>query len=91
MSACTFSIPFSGQVSDLVAKAKNAIQGAGGTFDGDLTTGSFTVPIVIGKIVGKYVIEAQQFKIDITEKPMMVPCGMIEDQLKKYLSAEAQA
>lgn len=91
MAACAFNIPISGNVSELLDKAKNAIQGNGGIFEGDLTTGNFAVPVIIGKIVGTYTIKDQLFQIEISDKPMMVSCSLIEEQLKKYLTKEAQA
>lgn len=86
MAECTFNIPISGQVGDIVNKAKEAIQKTGGIFEGDITAGKFAVPVMVGKIVGKYSVDAGLFKVEIIEKPFLVPCDMIEDQLKEYLS-----
>ena len=86
MPECVFNIPISGPIGDMVNKAKEAIQGTGGLFEGDVTAGKFAVPVMVGKIVGKYSVDSQYFKVEIVEKPFLVPCDMIESQLKEYLS-----
>ncbi len=82
---CNFSINFNGNVEALVGKAKNAITGAGGSFNGDIRSGSFGIKTFLGEVVGLYEISNQQLNIEISKKPMLVPCSEIENQLRKYL------
>lgn len=83
--ACDFSIPFTGDVESVLAKAKNAVQSQGGNFNGDVNHGNFDVSVFGNKIVGNYTISGQTMSINITDKPFMVPCNAIEGFLKGQL------
>jgi len=85
MSKCNFSIPFSGSVEQLVAKAKSAIINAGGQFSGDVAGGEFSLSTFVGAIAGSYDVSQSNLNINISDKPMFVSCSMIEQELKKYL------
>ena len=70
----------------LVDKIRSAIQGQGGTFNGDVNTGIFEVSL-LGTLSGSYVISGQQISINIDSKPIFVSCNQIESFLKSKLSA----
>jgi len=83
MSSCPpFSITFSGSATDLLAKAKTQLAKMNGTITGSETEGSFAVSSPIGTITGTYTVSGQTFTVTIAEKPMMLPCNMIEGMLK---------
>lgn len=84
--ACDFSLPFSGNAEDVLAKAKKAVQSQGGNFNGDTTSGDFDVSVFGNKIVGNYTVAGQDLQIRITDKPFMVPCSAIESFLKNKIS-----
>ena len=84
--ACDFSIPFSGNTDDVLAKAKSAVQNQGGNFTGDTQRGDFDVSVFGNKIVGNYSVSGQTLQINITDKPFMVPCSAIESFLKNQLA-----
>lgn len=84
--ACNIKVPFTGAAADIVTKARNAIGGAGGTFNGDDTTGSFGLSTMAGDVAGSYTVNGNTLEVTITDKPMFLPCDMIEAQLKQYLS-----
>ena len=84
--ACDFSIPFSGSADDVLAKARKAVEGQGGNFNGDTTRGDFQVSVFGNKIVGDYTVSGQTMQINITDKPFMVPCSAIEGFLKNQLT-----
>ena len=86
MAACNFSIPFSGPVQTVLNKAKTAITGQGGAFDGDESGGSFFVSVFGNTIKGSYTVEGQNLAIVIDSKPFLVPCSTIESYLKNKLS-----
>ncbi len=65
----------------MLAKARSAVEKNGGTFNGDTTSGSFEVS-VMGTIRGNYTVTGSQININVTDKPMLVGCGMIENFLK---------
>ncbi|HTB05896.1 MAG TPA: hypothetical protein VK806_03010 [Bacteroidia bacterium] len=87
MSACDpINIPFQGAVSTYLEKAKSKITQMSGTINGNETVGNFEVNSPIGMVAGNYAVNGQTFTITITEKPMMLGCGMIEGLLKGALS-----
>ncbi|CAN5242802.1 hypothetical protein BH11BAC6_BH11BAC6_12870 [soil metagenome] len=83
---CNFSIKFDSNVHHIISRAKDAINGAGGNFEGNEETGGFDLNTFMGQIQGNYNILDDLISINITKKPMLVPCGEIEKQLRKYLS-----
>jgi hypothetical protein len=85
MSKCNFSIPFSGSPEDVFNKAKAAVEKQGGNFSGDSSGGNFSIN-VFGAITGSYTVEGNQLNIVIEDKPMMIPCGAIENVLKSQIS-----
>ncbi|KYF77644.1 hypothetical protein BE11_34755 [Sorangium cellulosum] len=85
MAKHSFSVPFSGSSQDIVSKAKDAIEKAGGKFSGNEGKGDFSVPTPAGTVKGTYAISAQSFSVDITDKPFLVPGSAIESQVRKFL------
>ena len=84
--ACDFSLPFSGSPEDVLAKARKAVEGQGGSFTGDTNRGDFQVSVFGNKIIGNYTVGGQTLNINITDKPFMVPCNAIESFLKNQLT-----
>ena len=82
--ACRFKLPFSGSLQQSLEKARRAVEGQGGTFIGDETSGNFEVS-VMGAIKGSYTVMGNELDIVIDSKPMFVGCGMIEGFLKSKL------
>ncbi len=84
MSKCNFSIPFSGSAEEVHNKARAAVEKQGGSFNGDASGGSFSIN-VFGTISGSYTVSGSQLNIVIEDKPMMIPCGAIENVLKSQI------
>ena len=84
MSKCNFSISFSGSAEEVYQKAKAAVERQGGNFNGDASSGSFSIN-VFGTISGSYAVSGNQLNISIEDKPMMIPCGAIENVLKSQI------
>ena len=84
MSKCNFSIAFTGSPDDVYNKAKSAVEKQGGSFTGNSSGGSFSIN-VFGTISGSYTVSGQQLEISIEDKPMMIPCGAIENVLKSQI------
>jgi hypothetical protein len=85
MSKCEFSIAFNTRAEQMVEKARHEIHLSGGTFEGDVERGSFSINTPLGPVKGVYTIEAQVFVIEIKDKPMLVSCGRIENELRRYM------
>jgi len=83
---CNFSIKINGAIHLLISKAKDTIVAAGGNFNGNEEAGGFDINTFAGKIEGAYTILNDEINVNITKKPMFVPCSEIENQLRKYLS-----
>lgn len=86
MSACNFTIPFSGDAETILRKAKSAVESQGGSFTGDQSAGNFDVSVFGNTIAGSYSVAAQSLDIVIDSKPFLVPCSTIESFLTKQLS-----
>ncbi|MDQ6762373.1 MAG: hypothetical protein M3015_07070 [Bacteroidota bacterium] len=86
MSSCNFSIPFSGDISGVLAKVQSAIEGQKGMFDGNNSSGSFDVSVMSNTIVGNYAVHGQVIEISISKKPFFLPCNTIESFLKSKLT-----
>ncbi len=84
--ACNFSIDFTGSAEPLIAKASSAISGAGGHFTGDANGGNFHISTPIGKVSGSFSVVGQTIAFSITDKPFLLGCGRIEEELRKYVS-----
>ena len=86
MSTCNISIPFSGSAETILGKAKKFIESQSGTLTGDTLHGDFDLSVFGNSIAGSYTTEGQNLNLIITDKPMMVPCSMIESMLKQKLT-----
>ena len=86
MSACNFTIDFTKSVTEILEKAKKTVESQGGNFTGDENVGNFDVSIFGNTVIGFYAVNGQSLNIDITDKPFLVPCTMIENFLKSQLN-----
>ncbi len=84
--SCNFSISFTKPVEEILAKAKKTVEAQSGTFTGDTNSGNFNVSVFGNTVIGSYTVSGQELNFDITEKPFLVPCNMIEGFLKGQLS-----
>ena len=83
--ACNFNIPFNGDSTTIMNKAKSAVEGQGGSFTGDENAGAFDISLFGNKIAGSYKVNGQSLDVTIDEKPFMIPCNAIENFLTKQL------
>lgn len=86
MARCEFSIDFYGTAEELIQKAKDGITRAKGSFEGDVSQGHFHVPTPLGSIKGAYEIAASAITITVQDKPMLLGCGRIESELRKFMA-----
>ena len=82
---CNFSFPFSGSAESVLDRARNAVQGQGGAFVGDQSSGTFQVSVFGSAIKGSYQINGQVLNIKIDSKPFIVPCSTIEGFLRNQI------
>ena len=88
MASCRFTVDFNGSASELITKAKTAIEQAGGSFNGTLTNGTYALSTPLGDISGLYTISGQTASFEITDKPFLVSCGTIEKKINGYLNPD---
>ncbi len=86
MSACNFSITFTGEKSVLLGKARKTIESQGGVFDGNEEKGNFDITMMGFTIIGHYTVVNDQLNVVIDEKPMLIPCSAIETFLQQKLT-----
>jgi hypothetical protein len=84
--AHTFEIPFEGDAETIISKARTTIEKIDGSLNGDISTGDFVVPSMVGEVEGSYQVQGQNLVVTITKKPMIAPYSMIEDALRNYLA-----
>ena len=87
MSDCQFVIPFTASLPELVEKARKVLEGQGGEFTGNEVEGSFNISVMGNDISGAYKAIEKELHVEIRNKPMFVPCSLIESFLKKELNA----
>lgn len=86
----TFQIDFPGTPSQFTAKAGSAIQGKGGTFDGDESKGRFHIKTAIGAVEGTYEVIGSQsgsqtpIAVTITKKPFIVSTNKIKEAISDF-------
>ena len=84
--SCNFNIPFQGDATSIMNKAKSAVESQSGNFTGDTSAGSFDISLFGNRIAGSYTVNGQILEVIIDEKPFMIPCNAIENFLTKQLS-----
>jgi hypothetical protein len=87
MAKCNISIDFSGNAEALIISAESAISRAGGSFTENNSNGKFAINTPLGKVSGTFVVEGQSFNISITDKPFLVSCNRIEEELRKHIGS----
>ncbi|CAD0009462.1 hypothetical protein [Flavobacterium chungangense] len=91
MTKCNFNINFTEPVDKLIEKAKNGITSIGGTFEGNMKKGIYSIPTQAGKVTGNYLVKENSIVFEIIDKPALVSCKKIENELRKYLSSTSEA
>jgi len=84
--ACSFTIPFAGTASRLVATIRSKILANNGNFSGDDTTGNFSIQAVGATIEGTYAISGNEIGITVQKKPFFFSCNMIQDYVSVNLT-----
>jgi hypothetical protein len=86
---CNFNIDFPQSASQLLSSAEGAMAKAGGKLEGNEKNGIFRLSTPFGKIKGTYLIENSTIYITVSEKPMLVGCNRIENELRNHLINQA--
>ena len=85
--SCNFKIPFTSPLNELVEKARSVVESQNGNFNGNEQEGSFDVTLMGNYVSGSYRVIGNELHVDIIDKPMFVPCAMIQGFLEKQLNS----
>lgn len=87
MRSCDpFDVPVPADLKGAIERLQGMAHSQGGEFAGDETAGRFVAPSPLGPIEGRYTIQGAAIRVTITSKPMFVPCGTIEERIRKYFA-----
>jgi hypothetical protein len=86
MSACYFTIPFTGEPEVILNKARALMERKDGNFTGDLQNGKFDITLIGNTIAGSYTVNGNELAIIIDTKPFFIPCDTVESYLKSKLA-----
>lgn len=87
MRSCEpFDVPVPADLKGALERLQALIVGEGGQFVGDEAAGRFSGSSPLGPIEGRYTIQGAAIRITITNKPMFVPCGTIEERIRRYFA-----
>ncbi len=86
--SCVFTVAVAPEtdVKELIEKGKKAFANMDGSFNGNEEKGEFYLDTPLGKIAGNYEISGGEMKVELSEKPMMLPCSLVEGEFRKYLN-----
>ncbi|HEY0046187.1 MAG TPA: hypothetical protein VGB44_05700 [Flavobacterium sp.] len=87
--SCQFSIHYPRQKEELVEKLRDAILQTNGSFEGDQSRGIFKGNTPVGNFSGSYTIQEDTINVNIDNKPWLVSCGRIEDEINNYINSGA--
>jgi hypothetical protein len=83
----SFTVKINSDLSSVLKKVENTITSNGGTFNGSISSGSFSGKTAIGMVKGEYrCIPSNEVEITITDKPFVAPYSKIESTIRGYFS-----
>ncbi len=83
-----FEIKMTGTARELIDKTRAKLQLQGGTLTGDEHSGKITLAVpIVGIIEGNYSISGNVLTITVTEKPALLPCGLIQSKITDFLES----
>jgi len=84
--ACNFSIISKQNIDQTYQIALREIKQFGTKYEGDATGGRFGVDILGMTFKGIVKVEGAVILVEITDKPLLIPCSFIESSLKNYMA-----
>ena len=84
---CSFNFKMPDDPAAILDMVRPMIEKAGGSVVGEKADVSFSVPTVAGRFDGACtLVEPMVINIAVTDKPDIVSCKMVRDQLTKYIT-----
>lgn len=83
--SCRFDFDVPHPPDDLLAQIQRSLETAGGTFQPFPSGGAFTFPTPVGLFRGELRISGRSISVEVRDKPIFVPCSLIEAKLRERL------
>jgi hypothetical protein len=83
--SCKFSIKTKQDIAETYQIALREIERFGATYNGDTNGGSFKLEVLGMQFKGHIQVEGNTLIVKLTDKPLLVPCSVIESSVKAYV------
>lgn len=84
---CRFNFKVPNDPVAIIDMVRPMIVDAGGTITGESANAAFSIPTVVGRFDGVCtVVDPKLVNIAVTDKPDIISCKVIRDQLTKYIT-----
>jgi len=82
---CKFRLKPKQDLQETYWLALREIERFGARYNGDATGGSFELEILGMRFKGTIQVESNIIVVNLTDKPLLVPCSLIESSVKGYV------
>lgn len=83
--SCKFSLKPKQDLETTYRIALREIERLGAQYNGDATGGSFELEVLGMRFKGIVQVESNIIVVNLTDKPLLVPCSLIESSVKGYV------
>ena len=83
--SCNFSLKQKQDIAETYQIALREIERFGATYNGDANGGSFKLEVLGMRFKGNIQVEGNSIVVKLTDKPLLVPCSVIESSVKAYV------
>jgi hypothetical protein len=87
MASCVFTLHFDTTPDALFVNAREAITAQGGTFVGTPQQGKAALPTTVGTVYWNYLVQGQNLRIEVTDKPWLASCADIQQQMAELVAS----
>lgn len=88
--SCNFRIAPNQDINTVYKILIHEIIRFGAKYNGDETGGDFTLDVLGMRFKGSVQVESDIIFVNLTDKPLLVPCSFIESNVKKYVNSLLQ-
>ncbi|MGF7080355.1 hypothetical protein [Mucilaginibacter sp. UYCu711] len=83
--SCKFSIKTKQDIAETYQIALREIERFGASYNGDANGGNFELEVLGMRFKGTIQVKSNIIVVNLTDKPMLVPCSLIESSVKSYV------
>lgn len=85
MSKCDFDVAYSQEPDEAKKIISEEITNNDGEIQINGNEGEFTISVPGGEVTGSVTFKNNTISVSITDKPSLIPCGIIESVIQSYL------